>query len=588
MKCSTAVTLTSLLFATALLCSCNQNRNAAPQKAPSASNQQPSSQSVNDASFRGDAGSVTEELCLLAATPAEDWGYPATLFRVADGKLQPVRQVLPETEKSDFVEAWGNAIFLMHGSWVTVIHTDEPLRPDDVYIEPSRDQVAAAYADQSEPLFINPYELLLAQPHTPAVDALLASSRHDIVNLLIVSSDPSSSPRVRLNDWNEYKGLRRTGAVGGPDSSFTPAGSQVIFGEVIDGSLTIHNSFAQQTIEIVPLPAAVLDALNRVARPTWMKSPRAIILAATEQFLLFKPEYTAEERASPQQMNSAQMDLYLQDRVRNVWSTIHTEGNWSRFRMFGPWLSTIVGMWNPQRTASPGHENERGPKALGNSEMAGSKGNAGHARFPCVQCLYEEEVLHPGVLVLQNLVDGRRIRIETGQEDSEILAVRDQNVLYRVNDTIYQASMQGDQLQNASTIAKDRDVPEVHWVFWSANPTLAAAPPIRLSNYGPTKRIQVDGEVQAQLLIHQVPPVIPERARQIRGLGGTVEMRAIIDKDGSAKPGPLIPNNNPYLAILAGPALEAVRQWRYSPTLVDGDAVEVETTITVTFPSAAQ
>jgi hypothetical protein len=39
-------------------------------------------------------------------------------------------------------------------------------------------------------------------------------------------------------------------------------------------------------------------------------------------------------------------------------------------------------------------------------------------------------------------------------------------VLYRVNDTIYQARIVGDKLQDNSVLVKDDDVPEIHWVFW--------------------------------------------------------------------------------------------------------------------------
>ncbi len=80
--------------------------------------------------------------------------------------------------------------------------------------------------------------------------------------------------------------------------------------------------------------------------------------------------------------------------------------------------------------------------------------------------MYPIDQYRPGILVLQNLEDGRKIRVETGQEDSEVLAVRGQTILYRVDDTIYQASIVGTRLQNISVAVKDDNVPEVHWVFW--------------------------------------------------------------------------------------------------------------------------
>ena len=73
----------------------------------------------------------------------------------------------------------------------------------------------------------------------------------------------------------------------------------------------------------------------------------------------------------------------------------------------------------------------------------------------------------PGVLVLQNLQDNRRIRLETHQEDSEILFVSGDSVLYRVNDSIFRATIVGDALRDTSLLARDEDVPEVHWIFWS-------------------------------------------------------------------------------------------------------------------------
>jgi hypothetical protein len=84
----------------------------------------------------------------------------------------------------------------------------------------------------------------------------------------------------------------------------------------------------------------------------------------------------------------------------------------------------------------------------------------------------------PGTLLLDNLEDGRRITIDTGQEDSEILTVRaDGLVLYRVNDSIFSAQIEGDKLSQPTLVVKDEDVPEVHWVFWS--PAAAGALPAR-------------------------------------------------------------------------------------------------------------
>jgi protein TonB len=79
-------------------------------------------------------------------------------------------------------------------------------------------------------------------------------------------------------------------------------------------------------------------------------------------------------------------------------------------------------------------------------------------------------------------------------------------------------------------------------------------------------------------LIYRVEPVYPVIAKQIH-LGGAVHLRAIIKADGSVGELTLL-DGNPILGIAAE---TAVRQWRYKPTLLSGQPVEVETIITVNF-----
>jgi periplasmic protein TonB len=79
-------------------------------------------------------------------------------------------------------------------------------------------------------------------------------------------------------------------------------------------------------------------------------------------------------------------------------------------------------------------------------------------------------------------------------------------------------------------------------------------------------------------LIHRVQPDYPRIATLTR-LSGSVTLRAVIGTDGEVHELEVL-NGNP---ILAAAALAAVRQWRYRPTLLDGQAVEVETQITVNF-----
>ena len=102
-------------------------------------------------------------------------------------------------------------------------------------------------------------------------------------------------------------------------------------------------------------------------------------------------------------------------------------------------------------------------------------------------------------------------------------------------------------------------------------PRLAAAPP-------PPQRIQVSQGVTQGLLVRQVKPQYPAMARETR-VEGDVLLEAVIDKDGAVSDVRAI--SGPSLLI--PPALQAVRQWRYKPYLLNGQPVEVETRIKVQF-----
>lgn len=94
----------------------------------------------------------------------------------------------------------------------------------------------------------------------------------------------------------------------------------------------------------------------------------------------------------------------------------------------------------------------------------------------------------------------------------------------------------------------------------------------------PTGPIRVGGNVQAARIVNRVQPVYPPLARQTR-ISGTVRLHAIISKDGTIQQLEVLSGH----PLLQQAALDAVRQWRYQPTLLNGEPVEVDTTIDVIF-----
>ncbi len=91
-------------------------------------------------------------------------------------------------------------------------------------------------------------------------------------------------------------------------------------------------------------------------------------------------------------------------------------------------------------------------------------------------------------------------------------------------------------------------------------------------------RIRVGGGVQAAKLIESVPPDYPPLARQAR-IQGVVRFVIVLATGGEVMSVQLIGGH----PLLAPAAMEAIRRWRYSPTLLNGQPVEVVTVADVTF-----
>jgi protein TonB len=91
-------------------------------------------------------------------------------------------------------------------------------------------------------------------------------------------------------------------------------------------------------------------------------------------------------------------------------------------------------------------------------------------------------------------------------------------------------------------------------------------------------RIRVGGNVQAANLVKKVTPMYPPLAKQAR-VQGTVRFTAIIGRDGAIQNLQLVSGH----PLLVPAATEAVKQWVYRPTMLNGEPVEVITQIDVNF-----
>ena len=92
------------------------------------------------------------------------------------------------------------------------------------------------------------------------------------------------------------------------------------------------------------------------------------------------------------------------------------------------------------------------------------------------------------------------------------------------------------------------------------------------------QRVRVSQGVTQGMVLHKVQPTYPPLARTAR-VQGSVVLAAVIGKDGAIQNLHVLSGH----PLLQQAALEAVKQWRYRPYILNGEPVEVDTQVTVNF-----
>ena len=111
--------------------------------------------------------------------------------------------------------------------------------------------------------------------------------------------------------------------------------------------------------------------------------------------------------------------------------------------------------------------------------------------------------------------------------------------------------------------------------------SVLSATPVAVPKIATPQRVRVSSGVVSGLLLRKVQPNYPPLARQAR-IQGTVVLQAQISKEGAIENLQLISGH----PMLAPAAIEAVKQWKYKPYLLNGEPVEVETQVQVNFTLA--
>ena len=93
-----------------------------------------------------------------------------------------------------------------------------------------------------------------------------------------------------------------------------------------------------------------------------------------------------------------------------------------------------------------------------------------------------------------------------------------------------------------------------------------------------TNRIRISSGVADSLIRHKVDPVYPQEARE-NHITGDVILKAIIDRQGNITNVEVLRGD----PILVESAVKAVKKWKYRPYILDGEAIEAETTVKIQY-----
>ena len=401
----------------------------------------------------GDAANW-QDMYFVAANPAgldTMRSHPAALFKLGnEHSLHSVRQFFKEGGHfSDFANDLHGTVYLAGQSGIYVVPANDPKQAVFVPVPHFDDTYCwgAVFGNDAQP------------------GVQYCPNR----NVDLIPAHPNSkTPRNAPGSWTAFKDLQFRGENGGPDQAGPPTAE-------VDG--------ANLVMPYGGKPGVVLAKLPQQAQASAQRRRRVAILASTDRYLILwieppalsaaaeaggvtgNPPATGRAAVPP---HEAPVSVLILDRRTKRWKSLQLPTAVSSktdvpVRLFGNWMVTTVMDWSPPvaGTGSASLTTRNEQKTPMYSARSG------------VQAAYDRRFANieiPGKLLLWNLTDGRRLTLNTGQEDSEILAIGpDGQILYRVNDAMYSARIDGDKIGEPHLVVKAPVVADIHWAFRAGN-----------------------------------------------------------------------------------------------------------------------
>jgi len=108
-------------------------------------------------------------------------------------------------------------------------------------------------------------------------------------------------------------------------------------------------------------------------------------------------------------------------------------------------------------------------------------------------------------------------------------------------------------------------------------------PPLRPTTPSPQAPVRITGQMAAPMLLHRVEPVYPAAASFVH-LSGVVVLEVVVDAQGRVDSVKVLRSRHP---LLDNAAIEALKQWRYSPLVLNGRTTPFILSVTFTFDAGA-
>ncbi len=358
-------------------------------------------------------------------TPKSDVKFPAALQRLdaAGAGLKLVRMLAGADEGSAFVQCNPEARVVVVGAphyspeRVSVVQMNAPQVPMsfDVKFPPELSVIEAH---------------LFAVPGRSIQYGVFVAGMGAKVNRLL-GVDLTSAKQQDL-PWDIYQ---HTLVAGWPGGVGTTSDIFEVF-PLSDGSLTIRKG---GTIIQTPwrLPRSVV----------FPPKDLVFVYVNNSDFLALRSTSSIVEAAD----GLGAIAFHFLDKTTQKWHIATFPGSLSKaVTGFGPWFAGLV--QGPRRKAeSPGIEQRR--------QTITSTG------YPLDWFLRDARLFRPGVLFLYNVHTKRQYTIQTDQGDSEIVLVDGGSVYYRVNRSIYRASIGATSLGSAELLVEADVVQDIHWAF---------------------------------------------------------------------------------------------------------------------------